>query len=208
MSILNNIFGNTFFGRASLVASTFKNLPKLETERLILCKITEDYAEDMFEYASDADVTKYLTWYPHSSVTETRRYIQLLQKKYNEGVFHDFGILLKENGKFIGTCGYTSIDYKENTAEIGYVLSKEYWGREIMPEAVKELMKFGFEKLGFSGYNAKCMEGNDASTKVMSKCGMTFEGMYRHSMYIKGEFKNIIVYKITKEEFYEKIKAE
>jgi ribosomal-protein-alanine N-acetyltransferase len=208
MSILNNIFGNTKSKKESLVAETFKKLPDLYTERLKLCKITEDFAEDMYEYSSDSEVTKYLTWYPHSSITETKHYLKILQKKYAEGVFHDFGVVLRENGKFIGTCGYTTINYKENTAEIGYVLSKKYWGQNLMPEAVKEVMKFGFEKFGFSGYNAKCMEGNDASQKVMIKCGMTFEGMYRRSMYIKGEFKNIIVYTITKEQFEEKFADE
>ena len=65
-----------------LVAKTFAAPPTLETDRLTLCKIVPEYAEDMFEYFGDAVVTKYLTWSPHASAKETERYIRVLQKKY------------------------------------------------------------------------------------------------------------------------------
>ena len=65
-------------------------------------------------------------------------------------------------------------------------------------------MNYAFKNFSASGAFAKFMEGNDASGKVMQKCGMTFEGMYKKSMYIKGEIKNIIVYRISKEDFYKK----
>ena len=156
----------------------------------------------MFEYSGDTEVTKYLTWSPHASAKETERYIRVLQKKYADGSFNDWGLILKETGKFIGTCGYTSFDYAANTAEVGYVLGKPYWGQGLAAEAVKCVMRYGFEVFGLDGFTAKYMEGNDASGRVMQKCGMTLEGVYRHSMYIKGEFKNIVVYHVTKEQFY------
>ncbi len=179
------------------IAATFADPPVLYTERLKLCRITEEHAADMYEYSGDPEVTKYLTWSPHASVKETERYIKLLQKKYADGSFNDWGVVLKDTGKFIGTCGYTSFDYAENTAELGYVLGKPYWGQGYAAEAVKAVMKYGYENFGLSGYTAKHMEGNDASGRVMQKCGMNFEGLYCHSMYIKGEFKNIVVYKTS-----------
>lgn len=187
---------------AELVCKTFADPPVLETERLRLCKIVPEHAADMFEYSGDAEVTRYLTWSPHSSAKETERYIRILQKKYADGSFNDWGVVLKETGKFIGTCGYTSFDYEHNTAEVGYVLGKPYWGQGFAPEAVRRVMRYGFEVLGLDGFTAKYMEGNDASGRVMQKCGMTLDGVYRHSMYIKGEFKNIVVYRVTKEQFY------
>lgn len=189
-------------GLSTLVAQTFAAPPSLTTERLTLCRITEEFAADMYEYSGDPDVTKYLTWSPHSGQKETERYIRILQKKYADGSFNDWGLVLKDSGKFIGTCGYTSFNYEENTAEVGYVLAKPYWGQALAPEAVKAVMRFGFEQFGLDGYTAKYMEGNDASGRVMQKCGMSLEGVYRHSMYIKGEFKNIVVYRVTREDFY------
>lgn len=183
-------------------AKVFAAPPTLETERLRLCQMTPEHAADMYEYSSDAEVTKYLTWSPHSSLKETERYLRILQRKYADGTFHDWGLVLKESGKFIGTCGYTSFDEKDNTAEVGYVLSKPYWGKGLAAEAVRTVMRFGFEVFGLDGFTAKYMEGNDASGRVMQKCGMTLEGVYRHSMYIKGEFKNIVVYRVDKNGFY------
>lgn len=200
MSILT-LFGSGKRELSSLVADTFSNPPILETPRLILCKILPEHASDMYEYSCDPDVTKYLTWSPHASLKQTERYIQILQKKYAEGSFNDWGVILKENAKFIGTCGYTSFDYSKKTAEVGYVLSKSYWGNGYAVEAVRAVMNFGIKNFGLEGFNAKYMEGNDASGRVMQKCGMKLEGLYRHSMYIKGEFKNIVVYNITKDEF-------
>ena len=207
MSILN-LFKNDKVNLYENVAKVFANPPVLNTERLILCKISEEHAADMFEYSKDPDVTRYLTWSCHSSIKETERYLKMLQKKYADGSFNDWGLVLKENGKFIGTCGYTSFNDKEKIGEVGYVLNKDYWGKGLAAEAVKVVMKFGFENFGLEKFCAKHMEGNDASGRVMQKCGMKFEGMYRHSMFIKGEFKNIIVYNVTKEEFYKHLEKE
>lgn len=184
------------------IKDTFANPPVLETDRLLLKKILPENAEDMYEYSSDSEVTKYLTWSCHSSVKETERYIKLLQRKYTQGVFTDWGLIHKESGKFIGTCGFTSFDYQNNTAEIGYVLARPYWGMGLAAEAARCVMEFGFENFGLDGYCAKCMEGNDASMRVMQKVSMSFEGIYKNGMFIKGAYKTIIVYNVTREKYY------
>ena len=182
------------------VKEVFANPPTLETERLLLVKIEPHHAEDMYEYSCDSEVTKDLTWSCHNSVKETERYIKLLQKKYARGYFNDFGLIHKESGKFIGTCGFTAFDYDANTAEIGYVLARPYWGMGLAMEAAQRVMKFGIDEFSLSGFCAKCMEGNDASFRVMQKCGMVLEGIYKNSMFIKGSYKTIIICKGTAEQ--------
>ena len=184
------------------IKETFADPPTLETQRLKLVKISPEHAEDMYEYSCDPDVTKYLTWSCHSSVKETERYIKLLQKKYTSGIFNDWGLIHKSTGKFIGTCGFTSFDYEKNTAEIGYVLSKDFWGMGLAAEAARCVMEFGFDRFELDGFCAKCIEGNDASMRVMQKVGMSFENIYKNGMFIKGSYKTIIVYSVTKEKFY------
>ncbi len=183
------------------IKEVFSEPPTLETEHLYLKKIVDEYAEDMFEYAKDPLVTKYLTWSSHSSLKETQRHIKLLQKKYKTGFYNDWGIVDKETGKMIGTCGFTSFDEQKNMAEIGYVLSKEYWGRGLAAEAAKRVMQFGKEVFGLTSFCAKCIEGNNASIAVMKKCGMTeLDGVYKNSMFIKGEYKTIVIYRTPKTE--------
>ena len=185
------------------IREVFSDPPVLETERMYLKKIVPEFAADMYEYSCDPDVTKYLTWSCHSSEKETERYIKLLQKKYTAGVFNDWGLILKDSEKMIGTCGFTSFDYGQNTAEIGYVLAQPYWGKGLAVEAARAVMEFGFDVFGLSGFCAKCMEGNDGSMAVMKKLGMSFEGIYKNGMFIKGSYKTIIVYNVTKEKYYQ-----
>lgn len=184
------------------IKEAFKNPPQLESERLIYKKIVPENAEDMYEYSKLCEVTKYLLWTPHRSLGQTERYVKLLQKKYASGSFWDFGLNYRENGKFIGTCGITSFDEESGTVEIGYVLSPDYWGKGLAPEAASTVMRYCFEALGAERICGKFIEGNNGSMRVMMKLGMTLEGIYRHSMYVKGEYKTIHVYHITKEKFF------
>lgn len=186
------------------VKTLFENPPELCSERLRFVKITPEYAADMYAYSQNPEVTKYLTWSPHSSLKETEHYVKLLQKKYEAGVFNDWGLVEKASGRLIGTCGFTSFDYKNNTSEIGYVLSEDFWGKGLAVEAASTVMRFGFKEFGLNGFCAKFIEGNDASMRVMQKLGMSLEGVYRNSMFIKGSYKTIVVYRITRDEFFAK----
>ncbi len=189
----SNIFNRAGSTLEKKVKEVFAEPPVLETDRLLLVKISPEHAKDMYTYAKDPEVTKYLTWSCHSSESQTERYIKLLQKKYASGVFNDWGLVLKENGRFIGTCGYTSFDYTKLTAEIGYVIARDMWGNGYAAEAAKKVMEFGREVFGLTGFCAKMIEGNNASLSVMKKCGMTLDGIYKNSMFIKGEYKTIVI---------------
>ncbi len=158
-------------------------------------------AEDMFDYARRADVTRYLLWDCHPSIAATREYLQFIQKQYEEGEFYDWAIVLRDNGKMIGTCGFTSFDDENNAAEIGYVLNPDYRGIGLVPEAVSEILRFGFLRLDLHRISARYMEGNDASRRVMEKCGMSFEGTHRSSLYVKGTYKTVSVCAILREEY-------
>ena len=184
------------------IRQTFKEPPELCSSRLIYKKIVPENVGEMDEYSKLEEVTRYLLWTPHASITQTQHYVKLLQKKYANGSFWDFGLTFREDGKFIGTCGITSFDEMTNSIEIGYVLSPEYWGMGLATEAAKTVMTYCFENFGVDRISAKFMEGNDASMRVMIKLGMTLEGIYKRSMYVKGDYKTIHVYEITREKFY------
>ena len=183
------------------ICKIFANIPTISTERLVLRRIKGDDVEDMYEYSSDARVTEYLTWSPHPDKTYTLEYISYLQSRYRTGDFYDWAVVLKDSGKMIGTCGFTRFDYANNSAEIGYVLNTEYHGQGIATEAVKKVLEFGFEKLCLNRIEGKYMVENAASRRVMEKCSMTFEGVRREGMLIKGRYRNVGVCSILKKEF-------
>lgn len=179
----------------------FDSMPQIETERLILRRIEKRDAEDMYEYSSDSHVPEYLLWRAHPSLDYTKKYIKSLKKYYKEHVFFDFAVIYKENGKMIGTCGFSAADEENHCAEIGYVLSRDYWGMGIACEAAREIIRMGFETLGFNRISAKYMIENVRSARVMEKLGMKNEGIQRQAMYVKGSYRDIGCYSILKSEY-------
>lgn len=173
----------------------FSKIPTLRTARLVLREMRAVDSYDMYEYASRSDVTKYLTWQPHPSRTYTREYLEFIGTKYREGEFFDWAVIWNGDGeykqKMIGTCGFTSFDFDNNSAEVGYVINPEYRGRGIAPEALSRVIEFGFSELGLCRIEARYMVGNEVSRHVMEKVGMTFEGIRRRALLVRGEYRDI-----------------
>ncbi|MEK4973413.1 GNAT family protein [Niallia sp. FSL R7-0648] len=182
------------------IEKIFGNLPKLETERLILRKVTLEDVEDMYYYGTNEDVSKYVTWKTHKTLSDTREYIEFILSQYENKKIAPWGIEYKENGKFIGTIDFVSWQLKHNIAEIGYVISQDYWGKGIAPEAANEVIKFGFNNMDLVRIQARCDVENIGSARVMEKVGMTFEGVIRKGIFVKGKHQDIKMYSILKEE--------
>lgn len=187
-----------------IVLRYFRDPPELTTPRLLLRRLKKSDYRDMYEYACNPDVTRFLTWKPHPNPTWTMRYLAYVATRYRAGEFYDWAIILRENQKMIGTCGFTSFSYDHNSAEIGYVLNPSYWGRGIALEAVRAVMDVGFRVLNLHRIEAKFILGNEQSRRVMEKAGMTFEGYQRDAMYILEEYKTIGVCSILSPEYLDK----
>lgn len=179
-----------------------EDLPVLETERLLLRRITLDDVEDIFAYGSIEEVTRYVTWDPHRTLSDTMEFVQFIlnQYEYNKQVA-PWGIEYKENGRLIGTINFISWQPKHKSAELGYVISPDYWGKGIGTEATKKVIEYGFENMDLVRIQARCLVGNIGSSRVMEKAGMTFEGILRKVAFIKGEHQDLKVYSILKDEF-------
>lgn len=173
------------------VHKIFTGMPTLTTPRLTLRPMHVTDAYDMHEYACREDVTEYLLWSPHPSVSYTRDYLAYIESRYSRGEFFDWAVTLNDSGKMIGTAGFTKIDAPHNCAEIGYVLNPEYHGQGLGTEAAARVITFGFEELGLHRIEARFMKGNIASLHVMQKLGMTLEGYHREAMLVKGVYKTI-----------------
>jgi [ribosomal protein S5]-alanine N-acetyltransferase len=176
------------------ILETFADVPKIETERLILRKITLDDAEDMYAYASNEEVTRYVTWDTHTSISDTIEFINTFLPQYDAA----WGIEVKENGEFIGTVHFVWWQPEHNSAEIGYVLAKEYWGKGLITEAASAITSFGFDHMNLVRIQARCFLENKDSERVMKKLGMSFEGTSRKVMYVNGEHKDLKVYSLLK----------
>ena len=186
----------------------FSHLPELTTERLTLRRMMVADTSDMYEYASRPDVTKYLTWYPHPDREYTREYLQYLGNRYAAGMFYDWAVIYEPDCKMVGTCGFTSFHCASDSAEVGYVLNPEYWGKGIATEALMRVLRFAFEELKLHRVEARFIEENERSRHVMEKVGMTFEGVLREAMLVKGVYVNVGICSILRSEWLEQQKKE
>lgn len=192
-----------FWGSKRLV---FLGTPTLETKRLILRRLKPSDAKAVFEYASDPEVTKYVTWQPHKAIAESKSFIRFVLNQYKQDKAGDWAIVLRQTGKVIGTCGFTAINAINNYAEIGYVLSHRYWGNGYMTEAVLALLKFAFDKMSLNRVEAVHILNNAPSGRVMEKAGMKSEGLLQQRIFTAGEYHDVRIYAITKKEYYRTLK--
>ncbi len=176
------------------IENIFADLPELETPRLLLRKLKLEDAEDMFEYVSDPGVPKDSTWPLHKSIEDSRACINFSLQHYAKKELGEWGVALKETGKLIGTCGFVWWKPEHAKAEIRGALSRKYWSRGLMTEAVAALMDFGFNEMKLHRLEGLCTPTNFASEKVMLKNGMKFEGILRDVVYDKSGFISLKLY--------------
>jgi ribosomal-protein-alanine N-acetyltransferase len=171
----------------------------LETERLILRDWQEPDLDDLYEYAKVEGVGEMAGWHHHES-KETSK--SILDAFIREGDV--YAIVLKENNKAIGSLGIhnrVEPDYEaEIQREIGYVLSKDYWGNGYVPEAVKAAIKYAFEELNADVLWCGHFLENAQSQRVIEKCGFKFYKDHVLELKRLGKSVNAKKYIITKED--------
>jgi ribosomal-protein-alanine N-acetyltransferase len=183
----------------------FSDLADLETERLRLRKMTLVDAPDMFAYASDPEVARYVTWAPHQTLDDSLEFIQSVLLAYDQGQVTSWGVEHKADKKLIGTCGFIRWDTEQNSAEIGYALSRAYWHQGLMTEAASAAVDFAFQQMGVYRLEAFCDPANIGSARVMEKLGMTFEGTLRAFFFAKGRYRDMRVYSILRPEWSQSV---
>ncbi len=139
----------------------------LQTPRLILRAWQASDLQDFYEYASVAGVGEMAGWKHHESLEETKEVLNTFMADKNI-----FALELKQNHKVIGSIGLhpAKIESDLKMVEIGYVLSKVYWGQGLMPEAVQAVIQFCFTQLEFDALVAEHFEHNKQSRRVIEKC--------------------------------------
>lgn len=97
--------------------------PTLHTSRLLLRKIDMSDTLHIYEYASDNELTTYTVWDTHQSLHDTKIFLEEIVSQYEKEKVAPLGIVLKEEQKLIGTCGFIKYNSTEHKAEIAYALS-------------------------------------------------------------------------------------
>lgn len=183
------------------IEDIYSELPILETDRIKLRKMTINDVNDMYEYCSDEEISKYTVWFSHKSVEDTHQFLRTVLSKYEKQEVSPWGIEDKKTKKFIGTTGFISWDTKNSKAELGYAVSRKFWNQGYMTEAVKRVISFGFKNMDLVRIEARCHPHNIGSARVMEKTGMKFEGILRKHILAKGIHEDVMMYSIIKDDF-------
>ncbi|MBR3246991.1 MAG: GNAT family N-acetyltransferase [Clostridiales bacterium] len=174
----------------------------LETERLILRRWEAGDAEDMFRYASDPDVGPITGWPPHKNVEESLFVIENVLNGEEA-----YAICLKTDNKAIGAIelrlkGRADLANADDECELGFWLGKPFWGRGIMPEASRELLRHAFEDLGMKKVWCGYYDGNSKSMRAQEKIGFAFQGKKENvDVPMMHEKRNVNVSVITREDW-------
>lgn len=156
---------------------------RLETERLILRRYVNEDASAMYRnWASDEEVTRYLTWPAHVSQEVSQYVIGDWAGQYANADYYHWAIVVKDNGgEPIGDIAVVNMNERTSTAHVGYCIGRNWWHRGITPEALKAVMDFLFDVVDVKRIEARHDPRNPNSGKVMEKCGMRYEGTLRSS---------------------------
>lgn len=174
----------------------------IETERLILRRFQAEDAQAMFDnWASDTEVTKFLTWPTYQNVDWAVGYIQSLQTSYDNDDFYSWIIELKEAGEPIGSIGVVNMNESVNSVEIGYCIGRKWWHKGITSEAFAAVIKFLFDNTDVNRIEAKHDTRNANSGRVMKKCGLQYEGTLRQEGANNQGICDSAIYAILREEY-------
>ena len=132
-------------------------------------------------WASDSDVTKFLTWPAHSNIAVSEIVIGSWLQEYEKESYYQWMIVLKELGEPIGSISAVRQNDRTEEAEIGYCIGIRWWHRGIMTEALAAVIRYFFTQVGMNRISARHDPNNPHSGSVMRKCGMKYEGTTRSS---------------------------
>lgn len=175
---------------------------RLETKRLILRKFRIEDADNMYKnWASDSEVTRFLTCPAHTSVDVTKMIL-------NDWITHDddhqymWAIALKENDEVIGNLSVVKIEEEVACLHIGYCISRKWWHQGITSEAFNVVIQFLFDEVHANRIEARHDVLNVNSGKVMKKCGLQYEGTLRQSALSQNGLADMAIYAILAKDYH------
>ena len=192
----------------------------IETVRLILRHVRKEDAEDIFEYAKDADVGPRAGWEPHRTIEDTKELLKMWVAP--NLVETQFAVVYKPDNKVVGTMGVVHLNKKKkdekdvfvnqllvsgkSVYEIGNTIGKAYWGKGISTECLKEMTNYLFKTTDADVVITTHYSANKASGRVQEKCGMKILGTYqREQAWFNTLDKTMVVRGKTREEWEEEL---
>ncbi len=170
------------------------DFPTIQTERLLLNKITMDDVPALFAIRADAAVMKYINRPLAQSHEDVKKMITDSDDLFDKHEGFSWAIRLKDVPTLIGNIGFWRMDKPNYRTEIGYLLSTTQQSKGIMSEALQAVLAYGFATLGFHTIFADIDPRNEASVKLVQKIGMVQEAYFKDNLFYEGKFMDTVIY--------------
>ncbi|MFG0256620.1 MAG: GNAT family N-acetyltransferase [Phycisphaerales bacterium JB043] len=178
-----------------------QGLVELCTERLRMREITLDDVDAVVAFCNDREIARGTCSIPHPYTHEhAKGFVGDIARKINENEAYCWGIEVVETGELIGDIGIWFTP-AHRRAEVGFVIGRDHWGKGYVPEALNEVIRYGFEDLGLHRIFAHAMAWNNASRRVMEKVGMVHEGTLKEDHLKWGRFESSAIYGFTRDDW-------
>ena len=178
-----------------MLCPNFSPFPEIQTERLLLRRMTTNDAEEILYLRSNDDVMKYIDRERTKSIEDSKSFLDKIDASLNSNNGIMWGISLKENpGKLIGNLGYWRLIKEHFRAEVGYMLHPSFWKKGIMKEALLRVIDFAFDEMNLHSIEANINSGNTASAMLLESTGFIKEAYFKEDFFFNGAFHDTIIY--------------
>ena len=174
--------------------------PVIETDRLRLRRVFREDADDLYEATSDPRVTKYEPWGPYDR-EETVQMIENVLAQLESGLCTEWAVERKDDAKVLGLIHLNKIDFFNRSAEVGYWLTRKYWGQGYATECLKALGEYALNTLRMDEIVAVCHPENAASLRVLEKAGYRYQKTLPAYVSLRGKTADCLQYHVTRWDF-------
>lgn len=184
-----------------MIEINFHPFKNLETERLLLRRVSIDDLNEILELRGNPETMKFIPRPLVKTEEDALNHFKMIDEKIekNEGI--NWAITVKGNPKLIGIIGHYRIQPENHRCEIGYMILPQYKGQGIVTEAIKAVLEYGFEDMNMHSIEAVIDPENIASERVLQKNGFVKEAHILENEYYDGKFWDTVIYSILKRNF-------
>ena len=178
-----------------MLCPNFSPFPEIQTERLLLRRMTPNDAEEILRLRSNEEVMKFIDRERTKSIEDANLFLKKIDDSINSNNGIMWGITLKEEpGKLIGNIGYWRLIKEHYRAEVGYMLHPSFWNKGIMKEALLRLIDFAFDDMNLHSIEANINPGNKASAMLLESTGFIKEAHFKEDYFYNGIFHDTVIY--------------
>ncbi|MFM8275049.1 MAG: GNAT family N-acetyltransferase [Gemmata sp.] len=176
--------------------------PTLATPRLTLRAFTAADAEPLFEHAKNPNVARFTLWDAHKTVADAELFVRdYAVLRYLEGMAEPYAVTITPDPRPVGACGCFWAASQHRTMELGYWIGEPFWGNGYAAEACRAVLEYAFAEYKPERVQARVIDGNHASERVLTKLGFKHEGVLRRSLLRRGHMEDVRLYSLLPDEW-------